>query len=146
MNDIELRSFMADIKQVALKNRVWYIGTIIIAVLAIVSALLYWHTNEKGDLSHLQLFNKERDALIDNNRSLKNLVEMQSKAIIIASQSDSNLIRQVFLNRENILLNRKYFLKSIKERKHEMDIINKYSPTELNRAVTEITRQYLPTE
>lgn len=131
--------YLEDIKQVALKNRVYYLGSIIVVAAAIISILHIWPPKVRVDESRYRQFEKRNTALTNQNSSLKDLIASQQNLILITTHGDSNIIVEV-------IKNRKIYLQSIKKSAHENNIINSYNSNELTREVAEIERQYSPAQ
>jgi len=139
---MNLDNYLKDIKQVALKNRVWYMGTIIAAVILMLTVMIFWKPKVTIDPEKLNLYHKENVALEYQNRSLKDLVIAQQKSLELTRKGDSAIVKEVVYNRAEVLYNRDLFLKSLKAKPHENIIIDGYNTNDLARECAEIERLY----
>ena len=139
---MNLDNYLEDIKQVALKNRVWYIATIVTAVILMLTVMIFWRPKVNIDIDKLNLFQKQNSAYEYQNRALRDLVIAQQKSIDLRIKKDSLIVNEVMLNRNAVLTNREIYLKNENHKKDEINRINTLTDSQLAGEVAEIVRQY----
>ena len=132
---MNLDNYLKDIKQVALKNRVYYMGSMAIALIIFFYVMYFVEPKITIDPEKLNIYHKENDALIYQNASLKDLVVSQQKSISAIHKGDSMILREVVYSRN-------LFLKSLKIKPNEISSIDAYTSSELSHKCAEIERQY----
>ncbi|HEX8334511.1 MAG TPA: hypothetical protein VF622_17940 [Segetibacter sp.] len=115
MNDLEV------VKQVALKNRIWYIGTVIVVGLILLSVMLFYEPKVKIDDTIIKQKQTEIEANQKQIQAFERLVDVQIERIAEFARRDSLLLNIATTNKENIA--------RIKEKKNEtIKVFDSYGP------------------
>lgn len=95
MTDFNLATYLEAIKQVALKNRVWYVASVILCFIAASVLLLFFKPTVKMDTTLLQNKERELKALELQSIAFQQLNAQQAKRIDMLMIKDSALIVEV---------------------------------------------------